>query len=89
MGRVQTPTLAILVQRERRIRDFEPRDYWEVEAEFQAVAGAYRGRWFDEKFKKPEGDEHARAERLWDVKQAESLRRKPSPRPKPARCSTT
>jgi DNA topoisomerase-3 len=75
VGRVQTPTLAILVEREKLIRGFLSRDYWEVEAEFQAVAGTYRGRWFDEKFKKAE-DEHARAERLWDVKQAEALRQK-------------
>ncbi len=79
VGRVQTPTLAILVERERKIRAFEPRDYWEVEAEFQAVAGTYRGRWFDEKFKKPEGelvDGHARAERLWEKAKADALRQK-------------
>jgi len=76
VGRVQTPTLAILVEREEKIRKFVSRDYWEVEAEFGAVAGIYRGRWFDEKFKKPEADEHARPERLWDVASAEALRKK-------------
>ncbi|MEZ5614647.1 MAG: DNA topoisomerase III [Rhodocyclaceae bacterium] len=75
VGRVQTPTLAILVEREERIRAHRPRDYWEVEAEFAAVAGSYRGRWFDEKFGKSE-DEHARPERLWDAKRAEAIRRK-------------
>jgi DNA topoisomerase-3 len=75
VGRVQTPTLAILVEREKAIRAFQPRDYWEVEAEFQAVAGTYRGKWFDEKFKKSE-DEHAKAERLWDQAAAETLRKK-------------
>jgi len=75
VGRVQTPTLAILVEREKTIRAFQPRDYWEVEAEFQAVAGTYRGRWFDEKFKKSE-DEHAKAERLWDQATADVLRQK-------------
>ncbi len=74
VGRVQTPTLAILVERERRIKDFNSRDYWEVEAEFQCVAGTYKGRWFDEKFKKAE-DEHARAERLWDKAKAEAIRK--------------
>jgi len=73
VGRVQTPTLAILVEREKRIKAFVPRDYWEVEAEFQAVAGTYRGRWFDEKFKKAE-DEHAKAERLWTQARAEEIR---------------
>ncbi|MDK9724117.1 MAG: DNA topoisomerase III [Sterolibacteriaceae bacterium MAG5] len=75
VGRVQTPTLAILVERENRIRAFKSRDYWEVEAEFQAVAGTYRGRWFDEKFKKNE-DEHAKAERLWEKSRAEEIRKK-------------
>jgi len=79
VGRVQTPTLAILVEREKAIRAFQPRDYWEVEAEFQAVAGTYRGKWFDEKFRKADAqlaDEHAKADRLWDVQQAEALRKK-------------
>lgn len=75
VGRVQTPTLAILVEREKAIRAFKPRDYWEVEAEFQAVAGTYRGKWFDEQFRKSD-DEAARPERLWEVEKAEALRRK-------------
>src|SRR5512137_250305 len=69
VGRVQTPTLAILVEREKRIRAFKPRDYWEVEAEFQAVAGTYRAKWIDEKFKKND-DEHAKADRIWDKAKA-------------------
>jgi DNA topoisomerase-3 len=75
VGRVQTPTLAILVERERRIKEFVSRDYWEVEAEFKAVAGTYRGRWFDDKFRKGE-DEHARAERLWEKSKADAIRTK-------------
>ncbi|HQR03591.1 MAG: DNA topoisomerase III [Proteobacteria bacterium] len=79
VGRVQTPTLAILMERETRIKSFVSRDYWEVEGEFKCVAGVYRGRWFDEKFKKsdaPVADEHARAERLWEQAQAEAIRKK-------------
>jgi DNA topoisomerase-3 len=75
VGRVQTPTLAVLVERESRIRAFISKDYWEVEGEFQAVAGTYRGRWFDEKFKKSD-DEHAKAERLWQQDRAEAIRKK-------------
>ena len=75
VGRVQTPTLAIMVERERRIKNFVSRDYWEVEGEFQCVAGAYRGRWFDEKFKKQD-DEHARAERIWTQATADAFRKK-------------
>ncbi|MGH7248765.1 MAG: DNA topoisomerase, partial [Pseudomonadota bacterium] len=66
VGRVQTPTLAILVEREEKIRAFVPRGYWEVLATFGAAAGAYDGRWFDEKFRKSDDDPDRRPERLWD-----------------------
>src|SRR5467141_2129881 len=52
VGRVQTPTLAILVEREAKIRAFKARGYWEVLGTFRAAGGEYEGRWFDEKFKK-------------------------------------
>ena len=46
-GRVQTPTLALLVERERAIRDFVPQDYCVVTATFEAQGGGqYVGRWF-------------------------------------------
>ena len=77
VGRVQTPTLAILVEREERIKRFVSRNYWEVHGTFGAKAGAYPGRWFDEKFKKSESDdEHQRAERLWDQANADAIRAK-------------
>ena len=74
VGRVQTPTLAIVVEREKKIREFKPRDYWEVEAEFGARAGSYKGKWFDEGFKGKNDDEHARADRLWEIARAEAIR---------------
>ena len=74
VGRVQTPTLAIVVERERKIREFKPRSYWEVEADFAAKAGNYAGKWFDEGFKGKEDDEHARADRLWEQNKAEAIR---------------
>lgn len=74
VGRVQTPTLAIAVEREKKIREFKPRSYWEVEAEFAARAGSYTGKWFDEGYKGKEDDEHARADRLWEEKRAEAIR---------------
>jgi DNA topoisomerase-3 len=74
VGRVQTPTLAIVVEREERIRRFVPRAYWELEARFAGEKGEYTGRWFDEKFKKVEDDEHATAYRLWDQPSAEAIR---------------
>jgi DNA topoisomerase-3 len=69
VGRVQTPTLTILVEREERIRAFKPRDYWEVHARFAAKAGEYSGRWFDPAFKKDDDAEH-KAERLWNAQDA-------------------
>jgi DNA topoisomerase-3 len=46
LGRVQTPTLALIVERDREIADFVPTDYFEVVADFRAPGGEYRGRWF-------------------------------------------
>src|SRR5688500_3816742 len=74
VGRVQTPTLAILVEREERIKYFVPRDYWEVHATFGAQAGTSAGRWVDEKFARTDGDADLKPERIWDVKRAESIR---------------
>jgi DNA topoisomerase-3 len=74
VGRVQTPTLAIVVEREKKIREFKARSYWEVEGEFEAKAGDYTGKWFDEAFKGKEDDEHARADRLWEQARADAIR---------------
>lgn len=46
-GRVQTPTLAILVDLEEKIRNFKPVDYFEVHGTFGAAAGDYTGRWYN------------------------------------------
>src|SRR5919202_700389 len=45
LGRVQTPTLALIVARDQEIATFVPVEYFEVVAEFQATAGSYQGRW--------------------------------------------
>src|ERR1700674_4876335 len=80
VGRVQTPTLAVLVEREEKIKRFVSRNYWEVHGSFAAAGGEYTGRWFDEEFKKAD-DEHARAERLWDEAAAQAIYRKCEGRP--------
>jgi DNA topoisomerase III len=82
VGRVQTPTLAILAEREVAIRDFKPRTYFEIFSDFQVVpaegsppadpARSYRGRWFDEKFNR-NGGEDARPERIWERRRAEAI----------------
>ncbi len=73
VGRVQTPTLAIVVDREERIKKFVVRGYHEVRADFAAAAGSYEGRWFDPDFRKNEDDPEARAERIWDSARAEAI----------------
>ena len=65
VGRVQTPTLTVVVEREEAIRKFVSRDFWEVHAEFVCAQGIYKGRWFDPKFKKDENDAERRDSRLW------------------------
>ncbi len=72
VGRVQTPTLAIVVEREEKIKRFVSRPYYEVHAQFGVAAGTYAGRWFDAGFRKGE-DPEARAERLWDRARAEEI----------------
>jgi DNA topoisomerase-3 len=74
VGRVQTPTLAILIEREDAIKKFISRNYWEVHATFAVKAGTYIGRWFDERFSKDKKDSEQKAERLWDKNRAESIR---------------
>ena len=76
VGRVQTPTLAVVVDREKDIRSFVSIDYWELHAKFQASSGEYTGRWFDEGFKKDPDDAHKRAERIWNQTQAEGIQEK-------------
>ena len=73
VGRVQTPTLAILTEREEKIRAFKSRPFFEVFGDFEVKAGEYRGRWFREDFAK-NGDEDARAERIWEAAEAEAIK---------------
>jgi DNA topoisomerase-3 len=72
VGRVQTPTLSVVVEREEKIRKFVSRNYWEVHASFAAEAGDYPGKWFDPAWKKAaanadnaEPDAELKADRVW------------------------
>jgi DNA topoisomerase-3 len=77
VGRVQTPTLAIMVEREEKIKKFVPQDYWEIHGTFAAAAGNYPGRWFDEQFaKEKNGESELKPERVWDAARAQALRDK-------------
>jgi len=76
VGRVQTPTLAIVVEREEQIKRFIPKAYFELSAQFQVQAGSYQARWFDPSFKRTPGDNEARAERLWEAEKAQAIEQK-------------
>ncbi|MCB1988415.1 MAG: DNA topoisomerase III, partial [Burkholderiaceae bacterium] len=82
VGRVQTPTLSLVVEREEKIRKFVSRDYWEIHATFGAQAGEYPAKWFDPKWKKGstgEGpgatgpDAEAKADRVWSAAEAQAI----------------
>lgn len=79
VGRVQTPTLSVVVEREEKIRKFVSRDYWEVHGSFLAEAGEYPGKWFDPGWKKPPpgpdgvADPEQRADRVWSEPEARAI----------------
>jgi len=83
VGRVQTPTLSVVVEREEKIRKFVSRNYWEVHASFAAAAGEYPGKWFDPKWKKgaanqaagntDEADAELKADRVWSAAEAQAI----------------
>ena len=82
VGRVQTPTLALLVDREKEIQGFDPREYWEVRATFAIASGQYEGGWVDPQVpvrakQGPAGakDPHGvtKPERIWEQARAEAI----------------
>ncbi|MDT8990159.1 DNA topoisomerase III [Curvibacter sp. APW13] len=73
VGRVQTPTLAVVVEREELIRKFVSRDFWEVHATFHAQAGQYPGKWFNPAWKKDAEDAEKKADRVWSAAEAASI----------------
>jgi DNA topoisomerase-3 len=81
VGRVQTPTLSVVVEREEQIRKFVSREYWEVHASFAAEAGHYPGKYFDTGWKKSnapalangEPDAEQRADRVWTEREAREI----------------
>jgi len=72
-GRVQTPTLSLIVCRERERLDFVPADYWELHATFAAAGQDYQGVWIDPACKPTPQTPHAKANRLWDEARARDI----------------
>ena len=73
VGRVQTPTLSVVVEREEKIRKFISRDYWEIHGAFAAEAGEYPGKWFNPAHKKDADDAEIKADRVWSEREAQVI----------------
>ena len=73
VGRVQTPTLAFLVRRQRERDGFVSRPYWRISGTFAAGAGSWQAWRIDEGFVKDASDPHRRADRIWDQAEAERI----------------
>ena len=80
VGRVQTPTLNILVKRRREIEDFKPVEYYTVTADF----GDYSGQWFDEK-----AEEEKTAARIPVKEKADGIAAKVKGKPAKVRSATS
>ncbi len=71
-GRVQTPTLAMRVERELEILAHTPRPYWRVTATFDHGGQSYAGTWFAPDFQAGD-DEDARDDRIFDADRAQAI----------------
>lgn len=69
-GRVQTPTLSLIIKREQQRLKFISKDYWTVDADFKNGTSAYEGKWFREDFVKDPLQPHLTADRLWSEAEA-------------------
>lgn len=72
-GRVQTPTLALLVDRELEVVAHVPRPYWRVTAAFEHDGSRYAGVWFDPAFRESDGDGELRDDRIFDEARARAV----------------
>ncbi len=73
VGRVQTPTLTIVLEREIEIRNFQPRTFWRLSGKFKVTQGEYEGTLQRPGFKKVENDPHDRIDRFWEEKDLEAI----------------
>jgi DNA topoisomerase-3 len=71
-GRVQTPTLALLVERELEVLAHVPVSYWRVLASFEHEGNTYTGTWFDPAFASGEDDQR-KEDRIFDEARARAI----------------
>ncbi len=72
-GRVQTPTLSLLVKRERTRITFVPRPYSNLYGKFVFNNTSYTGKWIDPAFTKDPDDSYKRADRIWVPENADAI----------------
>ena len=73
VGRVQTPTLSMIVEREHEIQNFKSRPYWKIVAKFQIEGGEYEGVYQRQNFKASEKNPNDKADRIWLHADAEKV----------------
>ena len=73
VGRVQTPTLAMIVEREHEIQNFKPTRYSKITAEFEIENGKYEGVYQRPDFKQKDKDANDKADRIWSHADAERV----------------
>jgi len=75
VGRVQTPTLSMIVDREHEIANFEPKDFWKISANFGITNGQYLGVYQKPNFKadKEEKKSADKADRVWNCEEATKI----------------
>lgn len=72
-GRVQTPTLSLIVKREQIRLDFVPVPYSQLLATFEVENRSYKGKWIDPNFVKDSKNPQAKADRIWKTKRAAEI----------------
>ena len=73
-GRVQTPTLALLVEREAEVLAHVPRPFWRISGQFERDGAGWSGTWFDPAFAAGDDDER-RDDRIFDEARAREIAR--------------
>lgn len=73
VGRVQTPTLSMIVEREREIQSFKSKPYWKIISRFKIENGEYEGVYQRPDFKQSEKSPLDKADRIWKHPDAEAV----------------
>lgn len=71
-GRVQTPVLTLVVEREQEIRNFVPRDFWTVMGTFGLASGQYMGKWIEARTDNAQNGDDDKG-RFYDVQKAQGI----------------